>query len=133
MGGGNTIVPLKATGVSFLVSDDRIPSCYTTSFSSTATMAVVHVASRRLSRIEVCSLYTETRVYAQLTCALLYVHSRARDTRKIQKKVDGSQFTRSLALMGVAGKRDGMHCILPSLFQTEKSNRCEKFNGDTCN
>lgn len=65
---GNTLVPLKATGVSFLVSDDRIPSCYTTSFSSTATMAVVHVVSR-LSRIEVCSLYTETRAYAPLTRA----------------------------------------------------------------
>ena len=80
MGGRNTIVPLKATGVSFLVSDDRIPSCYTTSFSSTATMAVVHVASRRLSRIEVCSLYTEnTRVRSAHMCTLICTLSCTRD------------------------------------------------------
>lgn len=36
-------------------------------------MAVVRVASRRLSRIEVCSLYTETGAYTSAhTCALVY-------------------------------------------------------------
>lgn len=113
MRAGNTLVPLKATGVSFLVSDDRIPWCYTTSFSSTATMAMVRVASRRLSRIEVCSLYIETGAYALLTRALSYTPMH--DTRKIRKKVDGSQFTATSHAherrRGV--RRDPLDCFRP--------------------
>lgn len=127
----NTLVPLKATGVSFLVSDDRIPPCYTTSFSSTATMVVVHVVSRRLFRIEVCSLYTETHAYAQLTCALLYTPLHETHGKYGRRLMDRN--SRDLS-RSWASQRSTMGCTAsPSLFQTGGSSQREKFNGETCN